>query len=98
MEDRILPLGSVVYLRNSKDKVLVICRGAIYGDEGEKEEYFDYLGCQYPSGLDKDQTIFFNEESIDEVLFEGYVDDNEKRLASLYLKWRKETTIPKGKV
>lgn len=97
MEDKILPLGSVVYLKNSKDKVLVICRGAIYGED-DKEEYFDYLGCHYPSGLDKEQTIFFNEESIDEILFEGYIDENEERLASLYVKWRKETKIPKGKV
>lgn len=94
MEEKILPLGSVVYLKNSKDKVMVICRGAI-GDE--EEEYFDYLGCVYPSGLDKERTIFFNEESIEDILFEGYVDESETRLANLYKKWRKETDIPKGK-
>lgn len=95
LSNNILPLGSVVYLKNSKDKVMVICRGAIYGNE-DNEEYFDYLGCVYPNGLDKDRTIFFNEDSIEEILFEGYKDESEKRLSNLYVKWRSETTVKKG--
>ncbi len=98
MNEKILPLGSIVYLKNSKHKVMVICRGAIYGGDDGEEEYFDYLGCEYPSGLERERTIFFNEESIEEVLFEGYVDELEIRLANLYIQWRKETDIKKGTV
>lgn len=96
MEDKILPLGSIVYLKNYNHKVMVICRGAIFGNDDEEEEFFDYLGCDYPNGIDKEKTIFFNEDSIEEILFEGYIDETEIRHANLYLKWRKKTEIPKG--
>lgn len=96
MEDKILPLGSVVYLKRIKTKIMIICRGAINEDEKGNEIYFDYTGCFLPNEFDPERLLFFNRENVEEVLFEGYVDDNERRLASVFLNWTKETTTPKG--
>lgn len=93
--EKIYPLGSVVYLKQSKDKIMIISRGAIYGEDDE-ERYYDYMGCVFPQGFDKERTLFFNNDNIDDVIFEGYSDEDEKRLVHLYTEWTKTTNVLKG--
>ena len=57
--------------------------------DGEKQ-VFDYAACNYPQGLDMENTLYFNEENIDEVVFEGYMDDDEKRFQKLFKEWMEE--------
>lgn len=94
--EELLPLGSIVYLSQSREKTMIISRGAIYGDE--EETYYDYLGCVYPTGIDKEHTIFFNAEDIDQVIFKGYYDESEERFSKLYDDWKKSTKIAKGSI
>lgn len=78
----LLPVGSVVYLIDGNQKLVIVNRGAIVEQEGQ-EVYFDYLGGIFPEGLNLEQVYYFNQEDIDEVVFEGYHDDEEERVSRL---------------
>lgn len=93
-----LPIGSVVYLKEGNRKIMVLNRGAMLEQAGE-QVIFDYSGCIYPIGLDATQVFYFNEENIDKVIFEGFVDEEEKRYQELYHQWLAENSskLKKGK-
>jgi hypothetical protein len=96
MEKSLLSLGSVVYLKGGTQKTMIIGRGVIYQEEETNSEfYLDYMGCVYPEGVDPDLTIYFNHENIDQILFEGYIDDEEERFMKVYEQWENCLTIPK---
>ncbi|AFV72853.1 hypothetical protein SaSA201_1461 [Streptococcus agalactiae] len=78
----LLPVGSVVYLIDGNQKLVIVNRGAIVEQEGQ-EVYFDYLGGIFPEGLNLEQVYYFNQEDIDEVVFEGYHDEEEERVSRL---------------
>ncbi|MGM0332989.1 DUF4176 domain-containing protein [Enterococcus sp. AZ050] len=92
-----LPIGSIVYLSEGNQKMMILNRGALVEQDGNKV-VFDYTGAIYPTGLDPEQVYYFNDEDVDEVIFEGFKDDDEKRFVQLYDKWRKNNlSISKGK-
>ena len=71
----LLPIGSVVLLKEGKKKAMVF--GIKQTDKGTGKEY-DYLGVVYPEGNLGDGTqFFFNHDKIDQVFFRGY--ENEER-------------------
>lgn len=94
-----LPIGSVVYLKEGSGKLMIVSRGPIIELDGV-QQYFEYAACNFPQGLDVENTFYFNEENIDEVVFKGHMDDDEKRFQKLYKDWVEENkdTIKKGKV
>ncbi|MCD0063130.1 DUF4176 domain-containing protein, partial [Streptococcus agalactiae] len=55
----LLPVGSVVYLIDGNQKLVIVNRGAIVEQEGQ-EVYFDYLGGIFPEGLNLEQVYYFN--------------------------------------
>lgn len=66
-EKYLLPIGTVLMLKNSK-KVMIVAR-EIYSEEGE----FDYSGCSYPTGLIADEEVInFNKQDIFKVLNVGW--------------------------
>lgn len=81
-----LPIGSIVYLKEGSRKLMVLNRGALLEQSGEKF-LFDYSECIYPVGLDAEQILYFNEENIDKVVYEGFKDDEETRYQELYTEW-----------
>lgn len=94
----LLPVGSVVYLIDGNQKWVIVNRGAIVEQEGQKV-YFNYLGGIFPEGLNLEQVYYFNQEDIDEVVFEGYHDEEEERVSRLIEKWKNKEgkNLPKGK-
>lgn len=88
----------VVYLIDGNQKLVIVNRGAIVEQEGQ-EVYFDYLGGIFPEGLNLEQVYYFNQEDIDEVVFEGYHDEEEERVSRLTEKWKNTEgkNLPKGK-
>ena len=97
--EKALPLGSIVKLKKGTDKIMILSRGVQL--EMDKEiNLFDYAGCLYPVGLVPSQAFYFNRENIDEVMFEGFVDEDEREFQSLYENWLETEgkDIPKGKV
>ena len=89
----VLPVGSVVYLKNGTIKIVVLGNSPL--DDGK---YYDYVGGEYPIGLKPDQVYFFNEDNIEEVLFEGYRDETCERYLNAIEHWQGELKIPKANV
>lgn len=70
-----LPIGSVVLLKDAKKRLMIV--GRIQTCEG-KEEIFDYSGCVYPEGVTSSKDFFFfNKEDIANVFFIGFQDPEE---------------------
>lgn len=92
-------IGSIVYLKDGHQKIMILNRGALYQTE-TKQVRFDYSGCLYPIGLNPEQIFYFNEENIDKVIFEGYYDEEEERFQDLFKKWETEegAQISKGHI
>lgn len=73
----LLPLGSIVYLKESKVPVMII--GFCVSKPGVNNEAYDYLGCIWPMGvLDTSKNFVFNHSDIKEVFVEGFSDKTEK--------------------
>lgn len=68
-----VPLGSVVLLKDTNQKLLVIAR-AINVKNGDKTYFFDYGAVLYPDGLTGDRMAYFNHDGISKVVFEGFND------------------------
>ncbi len=91
----ILPIGSIVYLKDGSQKLMILNRGATIKQNGE-DVLFDYSSAIYPMGLNPEQIFYFNQEDIDRVVFNGYSDDEEMRFVELYKKWLSENNLKKG--
>jgi len=66
-----LPLGSIVILKGSVKKLLIVSRGSIV--EGA---FFDYGAFLYPEGMIDTNIAYFNHEDILKIVHEGYSDDD----------------------
>ncbi|MTB48095.1 DUF4176 domain-containing protein [Streptococcus uberis] len=99
MSKKLYPLGTVVYLEDGTEKVMIVGRGIVYQDEETNSQRFtDYMGCLYPSGINPNNTIFFNQENIDRVVFEGLKDEEEVRFLEVYEEWEKTVGVPKKEI
>lgn len=78
-----LSLGTIVYLKDGRQKIMIINRGPIV-EKSDSQFLFDYAGCIYPVGMNPEQILYFNEENIDRIVFEGYRDEDEQRFSELY--------------
>ena len=86
---KLLPLGSIVLLKEGMQKIMVVERGTVYVDELTGEDIFaDYMAVLYPAGLNPETTIFFNHEDIDKILFTGFSDNDEERFLEIYAEWK----------
>lgn len=75
--NELLPIGSVVILKNAVKKLMIF--GVGQTEQSENKEY-DYIGVMYPEGNMGDGSQFlFNHSDIDEVFFRGF--DDEERTA-----------------
>ena len=75
MKRNLLPLGSVVLLKEG-EKRLMIC-GRLVNPDGT-DEIFDYSACLYPEGIiDSDSFVFFNSDAIEQLFFIGFQDAEE---------------------
>jgi len=76
VEEKFLPVGSVVLLKGGKKRVMVI--GFCAMSKENEGKIFDYSGCLYPEGLiASNQTCLFNHDQIEKVFFKGFVDNEE---------------------
>ena len=68
-----LPVGSIVKLKNQDELIMIITRTGIV--EGK---VIDYIGVLYPYGyIPSANAIYFNESDIEEIIFEGYINEYE---------------------
>ena len=71
----LLPLGSIVILKDSDIKLMIF--GRVQRAKMTNEPY-DYTACFWPEGnLSVDHTFLFNHEHIETVIHRGYSDDED---------------------
>ncbi|MDN6690434.1 MAG: DUF4176 domain-containing protein, partial [Lactococcus sp.] len=87
MTEKLLPLGSIVYLKEATAKLMVVGRGASF-DNGEGQVFSDYVGVVYPNGIDPEDALFFNHQDVDKLIFTGYSDEEEERYLEVYDAWQ----------
>lgn len=93
----IFPIGTIVKLYNGESNLMILNRYPLYNENG-KIGYFDYSGTVYPFGKLEEQVYYFNQENIETVLHEGYVDDSEIALQEYYREQLKDIDYPKFSV
>lgn len=78
MSNKLLPIGSVVLLKNASKRVMVI---GYYQTVmvANKEITYDYGGCLFPEGvIDSSKSMLFNHGDIDKMFYYGLIDDEQK--------------------
>ena len=76
MLEGVLPIGTVVLLKDSQKRLMVI--GICQKEVGQKEVICDYAGCLYPEGyLGGDKVYLFNNDQIEKVFAIGYQDEEQ---------------------
>lgn len=73
---KLLPIGSIVKLKNMDKKVMIT--GLLSILPSDKNRLKDYSGCFYPEGMIDNKCILFDTEEIDELIYVGYVNDEER--------------------
>lgn len=73
---KLLPLGSVLLLKDSSKRLMVV--GRYQRDASEEPRIWDYSACLYPEGiLNPEQLFLFNNDAITQVFFLGFQDGEE---------------------
>ena len=76
MRKELLPIGSVVLLKEGTKKIMIT--GFCPVAKGETEMH-DYAGCLYPEGIiESDKNLVFNHDQIDEIYFIGFINIEEQ--------------------
>ena len=72
----VLPIGSVVLLKNSSKKLMIMGFAQVAADNPEK--VYDYVGCVFPEGfLGPEQTFLFDSHQIEKIYAVGYQDEEQ---------------------
>ena len=80
IEEKFLPIGTVVMLKGGTKRVMISGFCAIEGQNGGENKMWDYSGCLYPEGfLSSNQTCLFDHEQIEKVYHYGLVDEEEEK-------------------
>lgn len=75
MYRNLLPIGSIVLLKEVQKRIMIV--GRVVTRTGE-DRINDYVGCLYPEGIiDPNNMFFFNHEMIEKVYFIGFQDAEE---------------------
>ncbi len=71
----LLPIGTVVLLKDSTKRVMIM---GVVQMQKEKEKVWDYVGVLYPEGfMGPDKTFLFNGEQIEKIYALGYQDEEQ---------------------
>ncbi|GAB2025401.1 DUF4176 domain-containing protein [Lactovum odontotermitis] len=91
-ETDLLPVGSVAYLEEGTAMVVILARGQLVEmkDKESKSAYYDYLGGFYPQGFDPENSYYFNQGDIREVVFTGLQNEDDRVYLEMLEAWKKE--------
>lgn len=72
----LLPIGSVVLLKNGKKRLMIF---GVKQNDGETGVEYDYIGVLYPEGnMGEGTQVLFNHSDVEKVFFRGYEDNDRK--------------------
>lgn len=67
-----LPIGSVVLLKNSSKRVMIV---GLKQRQVDADKVWDYSACYYPEGvIDPEKLFLFNRDQIERLFFIGMQD------------------------
>ena len=93
-----LPIGTVVVVKGgAKRKLAIIARGLATKID-DKMKFFFYGGCFYPEGLIGAKLLYFNREDIEDVVYLGYSDENDKAQIKAINEWICQHDMDRGSV
>ena len=72
MDNRLLPLGSVVRVENTKFEIVII---GYTTKNTEDNKTYDYVGVIDPLGYNQEEILLFDDDKIEDVVFMGYQTD-----------------------
>ncbi|PNY18934.1 DUF4176 domain-containing protein [Streptococcus parauberis] len=99
VNNNILPLGSVVTLKNGDCNQLMIITRAIQIEEDGEEVYYDYESVLIPEGMSTPENVyFFNIENVENVIFKGFGNDKEIEYQKNYNQIISKANVTKGQV
>ncbi len=76
MNERFLPVGTVCKLKGADQMVAIT--GFCMKNQNQGDKVYDYVACYYPQGVfDQNRNILFDHEQISEILYMGYINDEE---------------------
>ena len=84
MKERFLPIGTIVTLKGS-DRKLMITEHLVFAQNDKDTKIYDYGSCPFPTGVKKDMSIGFNHDSIENVVYMGYEDEDQKKMSDFLL-------------
>ncbi len=84
--DGILPVGSVVLLKNSTKKLMIIGVCQFQSVQGQKKpKIWDYAGCIWPEGYQgANDNYLFNRDQIETIFSIGYQDQEQMVMKTKY--------------
>lgn len=72
----LLPIGSVVLLKESTKKLMIIGFAQVSANDPDK--VYDYVGCVFPEGfIGPEQTFLFDSHQIERIYAVGYQDEEQ---------------------
>lgn len=78
MNNKFLPVGTVVLLKDAKKKIMV--SGFCCISDGKM---YDYVGSLYPEGfVSKDNVLLFNHEDIGKIFYLGFANEENTNFMS----------------
>lgn len=99
MDNNILPLGTVVTLKNGDGTQLMIIARASVVEEDRKQVYYDYGAVLIPQGMVSPEAVyFFNKENVAQVIFEGFRNKEEDEFENQYDSMISHSDYIKGSV
>lgn len=99
IQSELLPLGSIVKVEGTHRKLMIVGRNLAVSDTDGNQELYDYAMVIYPYGIIGDALVYTNHEYVVEVIFEGYVDEEDAEMMIAIDEATKEAEIagiPKG--
>lgn len=72
MKKKYLPIGSVVLLKDSQKRIMIV---GVKQKQSDADKIWDYSACLYPEGIiDPDKLYLFDTEQIERLYFVGMQD------------------------
>ncbi len=92
-----LPVGSVVRLAGGNVNLVIVARALHVKDKNGRKVYYDYGAFPYPHGLVDGNMAYFQKDAIEDVLFVGFINEQEEQIVQHLLKFNEANKgIPKG--
>ncbi|WP_407941580.1 DUF4176 domain-containing protein [Metabacillus schmidteae] len=87
MNETLLSNGSIVLLKGGNIKLMIYGRKQVLLTEDERNgKLYDYLAVPFPEGfMSPEYTYVFNHKDIAEVIFKGFVNEEEEDFQSVLI-------------